>query len=195
MWALLAGGLGIVSLVLALRLANRLVVLPQQQLPDLSHVPKLTVIALLLMAAPVAGIVEEAAFRGYMQGPLERRYGLIVAILITGTMFAVVHLDFTLVLWPVLRGRGRDLRNCDLPHTVDSACSGVTHDRQPLLKPRSMAARSGGMAGFVGPNDADPEHRRRFRVLDCDDCDSHRLGRHDMGLFSSLQRARGESPA
>ena len=29
MWALLAGGLGIVSLVLALRLANRLVVLPQ----------------------------------------------------------------------------------------------------------------------------------------------------------------------
>jgi hypothetical protein len=32
-WALLAGGLGIVALVLALRVANRLVVLPQQQLP------------------------------------------------------------------------------------------------------------------------------------------------------------------
>src|SRR5690606_13282026 len=26
--------------------------------------------------------------------------GLVVAILITGTMFAVSHLDFTLVLWP-----------------------------------------------------------------------------------------------
>jgi membrane protease YdiL (CAAX protease family) len=99
-WALLAGGLGIVALVLALRVANRLVVLPQQQLPDLSQVPKFTVLSLLLMAAPVAGIVEEAAFRGYMQGPIERRYGLAVAILVTGTMFAVAHLDFTLMLWP-----------------------------------------------------------------------------------------------
>ena len=99
-WALLAGGLGIVVLVLVLRLANRLVVLPQQQVPDLSHVPKLTVLSLLLMSAPVAGIIEEAAFRGYMQGPIERRYGLFVAILITGTMFAVVHLDFELILWP-----------------------------------------------------------------------------------------------
>jgi membrane protease YdiL (CAAX protease family) len=99
-WALLAGGLGIVALVLALRVVNRMVVLPQQQLPDLGQVPRVTVLALLLMAAPVAGIVEEAAFRGYMQGPIERRYGLVIAILVTGTMFAVAHLDFTLVLWP-----------------------------------------------------------------------------------------------
>lgn len=99
-WALLAGGLGIVALVLALRVANRLVVLPPQQLPDLSHVPRWTVLSLLLMAAPVAGIVEEAAFRGYMQGPIERRHGLLIAILITGTMFAIAHLDFTPILWP-----------------------------------------------------------------------------------------------
>ena len=99
-WALLAGGLGIVALVFALRVANRLVVLPRQQLPDLSHVPQATVVSLLLAAAPVAGIVEEAAFRGYMQLPLERRFGLPIAILITGTMFAVAHLDFTLILWP-----------------------------------------------------------------------------------------------
>ena len=63
-WALLAGGLGIVALVVALRLANRLVVLPEQKLPDLSQVPKVTVLSLLVMAAPVAGMVEEAAFRG-----------------------------------------------------------------------------------------------------------------------------------
>lgn len=99
-WALLAGGLGIVALVVALYVANRLVVLPQQQLPDLGQVPAVTVLSLLLMAAPVAGIVEEAAFRGYMQGPIERRFGLAVAILITGTMFAVAQLDFTLILWP-----------------------------------------------------------------------------------------------
>jgi membrane protease YdiL (CAAX protease family) len=99
-WALLAGGFGIAALVLALRVANRLVVLPQQQLPDLTEVPVVTVLSLLLMAAPVAGIIEEAAFRGYMQGPIERRYGLAAAILITGTMFAIAHLDFTLILWP-----------------------------------------------------------------------------------------------
>jgi len=99
-YALLAGGLAIVALVLALRLANRLVVLPSQQLPDMANVPRLTVLALLLAAAPVAGIVEEASFRGYMQGPIERRHGLLVAILVTGTMFAVAHLDFSLILWP-----------------------------------------------------------------------------------------------
>ncbi|MFL6228534.1 MAG: CPBP family intramembrane glutamic endopeptidase [Pyrinomonadaceae bacterium] len=99
-WSLLAGGLGIVALVIALRVANRMVMLPQQQLPDLTGVPKFTILSLLLMAAPVAGIVEEAAFRGYMQRPIERHYGLAVAVLVTGTMFAVAHLDFTLVLWP-----------------------------------------------------------------------------------------------
>ena len=99
-WALLAGGLSVVALVLALQVANHLVVLPVQQMPDLGKVPTVTVVSLLLMAAPVAGVIEEAAFRGYMQGPIERRYGLAVAILVTGTMFAVAHLDFTPILWP-----------------------------------------------------------------------------------------------
>ena len=99
-WALVAGGLGIVALVLGLRLTNRLVALPPQTLPDFAGVPSTTIVALLLAGAPVAGIVEESAFRGYMQGPLERTFGVVTAILISGTMFALVHLDFTLVLWP-----------------------------------------------------------------------------------------------
>lgn len=99
-WALIAGGLGIVALVLALRVANRVIVLPQQQLPDFSQASTLTVLSWLILAAPVAGVVEEAAFRGYMQGPIERQSGLPIAILITGTMFAVAHLDFTWILWP-----------------------------------------------------------------------------------------------
>ena len=99
-WALLAGALGIAALVIALRIANRFVPLPAQHLPDLSGVPASTVLSLLLAAAPIAGIVEEAAFRGYMQGPIERRHGLAVAILVTGTMFAIAHLDFTPILWP-----------------------------------------------------------------------------------------------
>jgi membrane protease YdiL (CAAX protease family) len=99
-WSLITGGLGIVALVVALRLINRIVALPAQTLVRIDHVPATTLWALLLAAAPVAGIIEEAAFRGYMQGPIERRHGLTMAVLITGTMFAVAHLDFTLVLWP-----------------------------------------------------------------------------------------------
>lgn len=99
-WALAAGALGLVALVIGLRLANRFVALPAQQLPDLSAVAPVTVWTLLLAAAPIAGVVEEAAFRGYMQGPIEKVWGLAPAILITGTMFAVAHLDFTPLLWP-----------------------------------------------------------------------------------------------
>lgn len=99
-WALLAGGLGLVALVLALRVANRLVELPLQAVPELGQVPGSTMVALILMGAVIAGVVEESAFRGYMQRLIEQRYGLVVAILITGTMFAVAHLDFTLMLWP-----------------------------------------------------------------------------------------------
>jgi hypothetical protein len=100
LWALIAGLLGIVAIVLALNIANRFVVLPKQTLPNLHGIPTSTVVSLLLAAAPIAGFVEESAFRGHMQGPIERRFGLFCAILITGTMFALVHLDFTLILWP-----------------------------------------------------------------------------------------------
>jgi hypothetical protein len=39
-WALCAGGLGIVALVVALRVVNRLVALPEQHLPDMAGIPK-----------------------------------------------------------------------------------------------------------------------------------------------------------
>ena len=99
-WSLVTGALAIVGLVLALRLANRFIAFPQQSIPDLGQASRATIIALLLVAAPAAAIIEESAFRGYMQGPIERQFGLFRAILITGTMFALAHLDFALILWP-----------------------------------------------------------------------------------------------
>lgn len=44
------------------------------------------------MSAVVAGISEEAGFRGYMQKPLEQRYGPASAIVITSIVFALAHL-------------------------------------------------------------------------------------------------------
>jgi membrane protease YdiL (CAAX protease family) len=43
------------------------------------------------MGAFVSGIVEEAAFRGYMQVPMENRYGLARAIVVVGMIFGLVH--------------------------------------------------------------------------------------------------------
>ncbi len=184
-WALLAGALGIVALVLALRVANRIVVLPQQPVPDLSQVPKLTVLALLLMAAPVAGIVEESAFRGYMQGPIERRFGLPVAILITGTMFAVAHLDFTLILWPYYVAVAAIYGTVTYLTPVDSARRGAAHERQHLFEHHAVADGSGGMAGLVRPCRPDLDDRRRCVVLDRGQCMPDRLGGDGVGLRSA----------
>ncbi|MGH9312615.1 MAG: lysostaphin resistance A-like protein [Vicinamibacterales bacterium] len=99
----MAGGLGLVALVLFLGVVNRLVKLPAQPTDDLSHIPFVTLVFWLLMGSVVAGIVEESSFRGYMQGPIERRHGPIVAILVTGSLFGFSHFthpEVTLILMP-----------------------------------------------------------------------------------------------
>ena len=55
------------------------------------------------MSAVVAGIAEESSFRGYMQGPIERRHGPVIAILVTGSLFGFAHFthpEVTLILMP-----------------------------------------------------------------------------------------------
>jgi membrane protease YdiL (CAAX protease family) len=47
----------------------------------------------VVMASLAAGICEEVGFRGYMQVPLEKRYGPRVAIVITSLMFTILHLN------------------------------------------------------------------------------------------------------
>jgi len=56
-----------------------------------SPVPVLTLFFSIIMGAIVAGVAEESAFRGYMQGPLERRHGPVVAILTVGVLFGFAH--------------------------------------------------------------------------------------------------------
>jgi membrane protease YdiL (CAAX protease family) len=41
------------------------------------------VFAWVILSTLVAGVVEETAFRGYVQGGIERRHGPVVAILVT----------------------------------------------------------------------------------------------------------------
>jgi predicted Abi (CAAX) family protease len=46
---------------------------------------------IILAISAVAGVVEEAAFRGYMLSGIERRHGWIAAILVTGLVFFLDH--------------------------------------------------------------------------------------------------------
>ncbi len=91
--AIMSGLLGLSTIPALTGLMARLVVLPPEaqstKVPD--GMPAITLIILLLMAAVVAGVVEEAAFRGYMQGPIERRHGVVIAILVNGFMFGLGH--------------------------------------------------------------------------------------------------------
>jgi membrane protease YdiL (CAAX protease family) len=52
-----------------------------------------TLAPVLFMSALVAGISEEAGFRGYMQGMLERRYGSAVGLIVTSLFFGLAHLS------------------------------------------------------------------------------------------------------
>jgi membrane protease YdiL (CAAX protease family) len=94
MWAasLSAGAVGFAALLALLTLAARVVRLPSSP-PIVTPVamPVVTGFVLIVMQSIVAGVTEEAAFRGYMQSPIERQYGVIVAILVNGTFFGLLH--------------------------------------------------------------------------------------------------------
>jgi membrane protease YdiL (CAAX protease family) len=90
--SLAAGVIGFGSLVALLAFAARLVRLPgSSPIVTSPDMPVVTALSLIVMASIVAGVTEEAAFRGYMQGPIERRHGLATAILVNGTLFGLLH--------------------------------------------------------------------------------------------------------
>jgi membrane protease YdiL (CAAX protease family) len=91
-WALSAGVMAVISYVALVLVWGRLIRMQPWAMPDLSRYSFLTVLCILLAGAIEAGVVEEAAFRGYMQAPIERRYGPRIAILIVSVVFGVVHL-------------------------------------------------------------------------------------------------------
>jgi membrane protease YdiL (CAAX protease family) len=92
-WALLSGTLGIISLT-ALELAVlRMVRLPVSSQQPVPHIPLHSLLALAVMSAFAASIPEEVGFRGYMQVPLERRYGSVFAILFVAFVFTLAHLN------------------------------------------------------------------------------------------------------
>ena len=90
--AIFTGLVGFAGLLALVALMARLVALPEAAplVPPVG-MPAITIFMLLVMSSIVAGVTEEAGFRGYMQGRIERRYGVAVAILVNGAMFGLLH--------------------------------------------------------------------------------------------------------
>lgn len=95
-WSLLAGGLGFAAVMSLAVLTGRVADLPQEayRTPfDLAVYPWWTVLAFFISLAGTAGVVEEAAFRGYMLSQVQRRHGWWIAIALVAALFYVVHLS------------------------------------------------------------------------------------------------------
>jgi membrane protease YdiL (CAAX protease family) len=87
-----AGLLGFGAIVALLVLMARLVALPDAApIATPTGMPALTAVALLTMQSAVAGVTEEAAFRGYMQSMVAQRHGIWLGILAQGTLFGLLH--------------------------------------------------------------------------------------------------------
>lgn len=94
-WSLIAALLAVVVLQSGGVLHFRIIEFPADAPPviDFADLPIWQTWLFILMAAAVAGITEEVGFRGYMQVPLEGRYGPAVGITITSIVFVVFHLN------------------------------------------------------------------------------------------------------
>ena len=83
--------LGLMALLGLLTLIWILVGSPERP-PDLREYPSTAIlVSIVIMGALVSGVVEEVAFRGYMQRGLER-FGPATAIVVTSIVFVFAHL-------------------------------------------------------------------------------------------------------
>lgn len=101
-WSVLAGALSLVALVGYWIVIFQLVKVPGNRLPDFSHYPLITVASVLLMAAVVGAVVEEAGFRGYFQVALEREFRGPAAIVISALVMSPTHGLSQGFVWPTL---------------------------------------------------------------------------------------------
>jgi membrane protease YdiL (CAAX protease family) len=93
-WGLVAALLLVIIVQSGLILTFRIIDFPAESFTviDYESYPIWFVIIFILMAAFEAGMFEEVGFRGYMQVPLEKRYGSLVGVTIVSVMFVVFHL-------------------------------------------------------------------------------------------------------
>ena len=99
-WSLVAGALGIAAITTLTYALGRLVPLGLDFPEVLEELPNMTMVTMVVMISIMAGIVEEAAFRGYMQSRIERRHGPVIAILVVSVFFVLAHFPTSIAALP-----------------------------------------------------------------------------------------------
>lgn len=95
LWAWTAASLLGCSLLLLIIISTRLIDFPSGQIEQVERISiysPITVLALIIMTSVVAGIMEEVAFRAYMQKPMEEKSSPALAIGIVALFFSLLHL-------------------------------------------------------------------------------------------------------
>lgn len=99
-WSLTAGVLGVLALWLTYAALGNLNGPPPVG-REVAAMPLWALISAVVASAAVTAIAEEAGLRGYMQTPIEERYGAVAAIALSTIVFVMVHLSHG--LGPLLR--------------------------------------------------------------------------------------------
>jgi membrane protease YdiL (CAAX protease family) len=95
-WSLLAAMLFVVIVQSGFVMTFRVVEFPAEAFAagyGFSDLPLWLAWLFIIMASSVAGVCEKIGFRGYMQVPLEKRYGPLPGIVIVSVAFVVLHLN------------------------------------------------------------------------------------------------------
>jgi membrane protease YdiL (CAAX protease family) len=162
-----------VAFLVTLRLAAPylLPVAPPSVPAQLSSLPLPSAICALVAVALSSAVVEETAFRGYVQRPLEERFGLVPAIAVAGVLFwashlpkvTVTHLPGHLVasvVFGLLAFLTRSLRPAMVAHALaDLVLQPAYFLRAPAFVWTSLAARP------LWQGASTPEEQRIFAGL------------------------------
>ena len=95
-WALVAGGLSLSAVMGIAFMTYRFAALPDAAYKapfDVGSFPPWTQASVFCAVALTAGVVEEAAFRGYMLSGIQRQFGWVVGISVVTILFYVAHLS------------------------------------------------------------------------------------------------------
>jgi membrane protease YdiL (CAAX protease family) len=106
-WSLLAGLLFVMIVQSSFVITFRMIELPESfssQYTIIDTLPFGTALFSIAMASLVAGVCEEVGFRGFMQVPLEKKFGPAFAIGVTSIIFSLAHLDrsWAITIMPVI---------------------------------------------------------------------------------------------
>lgn len=87
--AFIAGALGVIALCGLWIVLAEMVEVPASPLPDMSKYRAAVVYSLIGMGSIVGAVLEEAGFRGYAQGMLQKHFSSTTAMLLCSALFAI----------------------------------------------------------------------------------------------------------